>query len=175
MSEAVSGNMEELEEIDDSHKNMYMSFMAGKESYAITIDCVNEIVGFQNIVRVPDEEVDYIKGLINLRGKVIPVIDACLRFKRKPAEYTERTCIIVIEAKSVTVGLIVEKIADVVIIPKETIIDTPRLVHSTDKSDRYIFGIGKVGNELKLLVDPDKLIDDEDINVFEDMMEEKDS
>lgn len=116
MSDEVLEN-EELEE--DTQKDMYMTFKSGNEYFAIGIQCVNEIIGFQTITEVPETE-DYIKGLINLRGKIIPVIDVRLRFKQEPVEYTDRTCIIVIEVKSTVVGLIVEKIADVVTIPQES-------------------------------------------------------
>ena len=123
MSDEVLEN-EELEE--DTQKDMYMTFKSGNEYFAIGIQCVNEIIGFQTITEVPETE-DYIKGLINLRGKIIPVIDVRLRFKQEPVEYTDRTCIIVIEVKSTVVGLIVEKIADVVTIPQESITPPPSI------------------------------------------------
>ncbi len=169
MSDEVLEN-EELEE--DTQKDMYMTFKSGNEYFAIGIQCVNEIIGFQMITEVPETE-DYIKGLINLRGKIIPVIDVRLRFKQEPVEYTDRTCIIVIEVKSTVVGLIVEKIADVVTIPQESITPPPSIGHRENAANKYVYGIGKVKDEVKLLLDPDKLINDEDLDAFEEMMEEE--
>lgn len=168
MSEEILEN-EEFEE--DTQKDMYMTFKSGNEYFAIGIRCVNEIIGFQAITEVPETE-DYIKGLINLRGKIIPVIDVRLRFKQSPINYTDRTCIIVIDVKSTVVGLIVEKIADVVTIPEDCITPPPSIGHRDSNANKYVYGIGKVRDEVKLLLDPDKLINDTDIEAFEEMMEE---
>lgn len=169
MSEEILEN-EEIEE--DTQKDMYMTFKSGNEYFAIGINCVNEIIGFQEITQVPETE-DYIKGLINLRGKIIPVIDVRLRFKQEPIEYTDRTCIIVIEVKSTVVGLIVEKIADVVTIEEDSISPPPSLGNRSAAENKYVYGIGKVKDEVKLLLDPDKLINDADIDTFEEMIEEQ--
>ena len=104
-------NEELLEE--DSQKGKFMTFKTGKEYFGISISYVNEIIVMQPITAIPEVE-DYIKGLINLRGKIIPVIDVRLRFRQEPIEYTDRTCIIVIDVKNVVVGLIVQTIAEVV-------------------------------------------------------------
>ncbi len=100
-------DMEELLE-DDSQKGMFMTFQTGKELFGISISYVNEIIAMQPIAAIPEVE-DYVKGLINLRGKIIPVIDVRVRFKMEPCEYTDRTCIIVIDVKSTMIGLIVER------------------------------------------------------------------
>ena len=84
---------EELEE--DFQKGKFMTFRTGREYFGINISFVNEIIMMQPITAIPEAE-DYIKGLINLRGKIIPVIDVRTRFKMEPQEYTDRTCIIVI-------------------------------------------------------------------------------
>ena len=121
---------------------------------------------FQAITAIPETE-DYIKGLINLRGKVIPVIDVRLRFKQQPFEYNDRTCIIVINVKSTVVGLIVEKIAEVVEIKDENILPPPSIGRMDKGQQKYVYGIGKVGDSVKLLLDPDKLLNDEDLSVAE--------
>ena len=97
----------------DTQKGKYVTFKSGNEYFGLKIQYVNEIIVFQEITKIPESE-DYIKGLINLRGKIIPVIDVRLRFKQEPFEYTDRTCIIVVNVKNIVVGLIVEKIAEVV-------------------------------------------------------------
>ncbi len=151
----------------DAQKGKYMTFKSGNEYFGMKIQYVNEIIQFQAITAIPETE-DYIKGLINLRGKVIPVIDVRLRFKQEPFEYNDRTCIIVINVKSTVVGLIVEQIAEVVEIKEENILPPPAIGRS-DKAhqNKYVYGIGKVGDAVKLLLDPDKLLNDEDLSVVE--------
>ena len=104
--------------------------------------------------------------MINLRGKVIPVVDVRLRFKQEPLEYNDRTCIIVIDVRDVTVGLIVEQIAEVVEIQEENILPPPSIGRGSVQN-KYVYGIGKVGETVKLLLDPDKLLNDEDLSVME--------
>lgn len=157
----------EVEVLDeDTQKGKYMTFKSGNEYFAIGIQYVNEIIGFQKITVIP-ETADYIKGLINLRGKIIPVIDVRLRFKQPPFEYNDRTCIIVINVKSTVVGLIVETIAEVVTIEDDDILPPPSIGRGDKVQNKYVYGIGKVGDSVKLLLDPDKLLNDEDINALE--------
>ena len=150
----------------DTTKGKYMTFKSGNEYFGLKIQYVNEIIQFQAITAIPETE-DYIKGLINLRGKVIPVIDVRLRFKQQPFEYNDRTCIIVINVKSTVVGLIVEKIAEVVEIKDENILPPPSIGRMDRAQQKYVYGIGKVGDSVKLLLDPDKLLNDEDLSVAE--------
>lgn len=156
------------EDISDSsnEKGKYMTFKSGNEYFGLEIQYVNEIIQMQEITAIPETE-DYIKGLINLRGKVIPVIDVRLRFKQEPLEYNDRTCIIVINVKNVLVGLIVEKIAEVVEIKDDNILPPPKIGHGDKTQNKYVYGIGKVGSAVKLLLDPDKLLNDEDLSVME--------
>lgn len=150
----------------DEQKGKYMTFQSGNEYFGLEIQYVNEIIKFQSVTAIPETE-DYIKGLINLRGKVIPVIDVRLRFKQPPLEYNDRTCIIVINVKSMMVGLIVEKIAEVVEIKDENILPPPSIGRMDKGHNKYVYGIGKVGDSVKLLLDPDKLLNDEDLSVVE--------
>ncbi len=150
----------------DEQKGKYMTFKSGNEFFGLKIQYVSEIIQFQAITAIPETE-DYIKGLINLRGKVIPVIDVRLRFKQKPFEYNDRTCIIVINVKDMLIGLIVEKIAEVVEIKEENILPPPAIGRTDKVQNKYVYGIGKVGDSVKLLLDPDKLLNDEDLSVVE--------
>ncbi len=150
----------------DEQKGKYMTFKSGNEYFGLKIHYVSEIIQIQAITVIPETE-DYIKGLINLRGKVIPVIDVRLRFKQKPFEYNDRTCIIVINVKDMLVGLIVEKIAEVVEIKEENILPPPTIGRIDKGQNKYVYGIGKVGDTVKLLLDPDKLLNDEDLSVVE--------
>ena len=156
-----------MEERDtDAQKDKYVTFKSGNEYFGLKIEYVSEIIVFQEITEVPECE-DYVKGLINLRGKIIPVIDVRLRFRQEPFEYNDRTCIIVINVKSTVVGLIVEKIAEVVEIQEENILESPSLGHGDKAQDSYVYAIGKVGDTVKLLLDPGKLISDDDLAVAE--------
>lgn len=150
----------------DTQKGKYVTFKSGHEYYGIKIQYVNEIIVFQEITEIPECE-DYIKGLINLRGKIIPVIDVRLRFKQEPIEYTDRTCIIVLNVDNAVVGLIVEKIAEVVEIQEENILPSPTIGNTEKTENQFVYGIGKVGDKVKLLLDPDKLLNDEDLSVID--------
>lgn len=143
----------------DAQKDRFMTFVTAGECYALEIKYVNEIISYQKITDVPETE-DYVKGLINLRGKIIPVIDVRMRFGYEPLEYNDRTCIIITDVKGTIVGLIVEKIEEVVNIYEEDILPPPDLGYLHDQVDRYIYGIGKVNDSVKLLIDPDRLIKD---------------
>ncbi|GAE87691.1 chemotaxis protein CheW [Acetivibrio straminisolvens] len=156
MSEALE-NVLEYEE--DTQKGKYLTFLIGKEVYGIEIKYVTEIIGIQQITEVP-ELPEYIKGIINLRGKIIPVLDVRLRFKKEPMEYNDRTCIVVVDINDVSVGLIVDSVAEVISIPEENIVPPPEA--NTGFSNRYIKEIGKVGDEVKLLLDCNKLLNDEE-------------
>lgn len=150
-----------MEEVVEKKKQKYVTFMSGKEYFGLKIEYVNEIIVAQEITAIPETE-DYIKGLINLRGKIIPVIDVRLRFKQEPFEYNDRTCIIVINVNNTVVGLIVEKIAEVVEISDENLMPSPTIGRfEKSQQDRYVYAIGKVGNSVKLLLDPDKLLHDD--------------
>ena len=169
-SKEQSGDVRSAGSEFDAQKGKYMTFKSGNEYFGLKIQYVNEIIGFQTITAIPETE-DYIKGLINLRGKIIPVIDVRLRFKQEPLEYTDRTCIIVINVKSTVVGLIVEKIAEVVEIREENILPPPTIGRAEKVQNKYVYGIGKVGDSVKLLLDPDKLLNDEDLSVIEQVNE----
>ncbi len=162
---------EELLE-EDSQRGKFMTFQTGKEYFGISISYVNEIIVMQPITAIPEVE-DYIKGLINLRGKIIPVIDVRARFKMEPKEYTDRTCIIVINVKSTVIGLIVEKIAEVDTILDEDIVPPPTLGHKEHEQNKYVYGLARTGDTVKLLLDPEKLIKDEDLEVIEELQEEE--
>ncbi len=165
--------VEELME-EDTQKGMFMTFQTGKEYFGISISYVEQIIAMQPITAVPDVE-DYIKGLINLRGKIIPVIDVRTRFKMEPQEYTDRTCIIVIDVKSTVIGLIVEKIADVDTILDEDIVPPPALGKKSNEQSKYVYGLARTGDKVKLLLDPEKLIKQDAIEAFEQLQEEEQS
>ncbi len=165
MADIMSENMEEFEE--DTQEGKYMVFKSGRESYGLELQYVNEIIQLQPITGIPETE-NYMKGFINLRGRIIPVIDVSLRFRQNPIEYNDRTCIVVLNVEELIVGLIVEQIADVVNIDAADIDSPPSL--SAGRS-QYVYGIGKTVDSVVLLLDPRKLIGKEDLKVIEQLVE----
>jgi purine-binding chemotaxis protein CheW len=110
---------------------------------------------------------EYIKGIINLRGKIIPVMDVRLRFKKEFQEYNERTCVIVVDVKDISIGLIVDSVAEVLSIAEADIVPPPKV--SKADQQRYIKGVGKVGDSVELLLDCDKIINDEEIEILSEI------
>ncbi|MCB2298998.1 chemotaxis protein CheW [Clostridium tagluense] len=151
----TEGLEEVIETSEDTQKGKFLTFSVGRESYGIEIKFVTEIIGIQDITEVP-ELPDYVRGVINLRGKIIPVIDVRIRFKKEAKEYNDRTCIVVIDIKGIYVGLIVDNVAEVINIEDSNIVPPPDI--KTGFHNRYVRGIGKVGNDIKLLIDCDKLL-----------------
>lgn len=154
---------------EDTQKDKFLTFSLGSEDYGIEIRYVTEIIGIQTITEIP-ELMDYVKGIINLRGKIIPVMDVRLRFKKTPIEYNDRTCVIVIDIKEVSVGLIVDTVKEVLSIAEQDIVPPPEV--NKGFHSRYIKGIGKIGNEVKLILDSDKLLYDEELDKLSGMKEE---
>lgn len=156
---AETGMQEVLEQEEDTQKGKFLTFVLGGESYGIEIRFVTEIIGIQPVTQVP-ELPDYIRGIINLRGKIIPVMDVRLRFGKPFMEYNDRTCVIVIDIADISIGLIVDSVSEVLSIPDSEIVPPPDLNKAGSK---YIKGIGKVGNEVKLLLDCSKLLNEEEV------------
>lgn len=145
---------------EDTQKGRFLTFTLGKEDYGIEIIYVTEIIGIQAITEVP-ELPDYIKGIINLRGKIIPVMDVRLRFKKQPIDYNDRTCIIVIDIKNISIGMIVDTVSEVISIEDANIVPPPSM--KTGFQNKYVKGIGKVGNDVKLLLDCEKILNEEEV------------
>lgn len=157
MSDSRWQDIDVLEE--DTQKDKYLTFLLDEECYGIEIRYVTEIIGIQKITSVP-EMPEFIRGIINLRGKIIPVMDVRIRFKKPFREYLERTCIIVIEINELSVGLIVDSVSEVIAISGNEVITPPDLHKG---SHHYVVGIGKVGNEVKMLLDCGKLLNDNEV------------
>lgn len=155
------------EEVDSLHdedgetiEDMYLTFELGEEVYGIGIAHVTEIVGIQNITEVPDMP-DFVKGVVNLRGQVIPVVDVRLRFHMPAREYDERTCIVVVNINEVQLGLVVDTVNEVMTIDESQISPPPKIAAAN--SARYIKGMGKVGDDVKILLDGERLLFEEEI------------
>jgi len=159
---------DDLYDDEDTQKDKYLTFHIGTEDYGISIAYVTEIIGIQNITEIP-EMPDFIKGVINLRGKVIPVMDVRTRFKLPPREYDERTCIIVVEiegqAGPVQIGIVVDAVSEVLNIKGEEIEDAPTFGTKLDID--YILGMAKMEGGVKILLDIGKVLSAEATSVLE--------
>jgi purine-binding chemotaxis protein CheW len=151
-----------IENEEDTQKDKYLIFSIGKEFYGIDIKYVIEIIGIEPITEVP-ELPNYIRGVINLRGKIIPVMDVRLKFKKEEKEYDDRTCIIVVEIEGICIGLIIDTVVEVANIEENNISPPPKTNSNKDNGNKYIIGIGKVQNDVRLLIDCHKLLEEEEI------------
>ncbi len=151
-----------LETGDNAYnEGQFLTFMIGEQQYGVEIKYVTEIIGIQNITDLPDLP-HFMKGIINLRGKVIPVVDVRLRFGMEERAYDERTCIIVVSINDTNVGLVVDTVAEVMNIPAESI-EPPPKVNSRANGNRFIHGLGKVQDNVQILLDTQKLLFDEEL------------
>jgi purine-binding chemotaxis protein CheW len=148
---------------NEQKKNLsgkYLTFFLGNEEYGIAILKVIEIIGVMEITAVPRTP-RFIKGVINLRGKVIPIMDLRLKFDMEAKEQTDETVVIVVEAQGIEMGIVVDKVSEVLDISGNQIEDTPSF--GVDVDTDYILGIGKINSKVKLLLDIDKIISAKDV------------
>ncbi len=145
--------------IAENNQGKYLTFALGSEEFGLKILTVREIIGYINVTPVPRTPA-HIKGVINLRGQVIPVMDLRLKFCMERNQVTEQTCIIVAETvrdnKQVSVGIVVDRVQEVLYIDGQDIDDPPQFGNSVDTG--YILGIAKVGSSVKILLDIDKVL-----------------
>lgn len=138
----------------------FLTFFLGREEYGIEILKVHEIIGLMPITRVPRTP-SFIRGVINLRGKVIPVVDLRLKFGMESVAHTDETCIIVVQVQGAEMGIIVDKVSEVRDIAGEDIEATPSF--GMDVNTDYILGIGKSEGRVKILLDIDKVLSTQDV------------
>ncbi|MGD2061969.1 MAG: chemotaxis protein CheW [Nitrospirota bacterium] len=143
----------------------YLTFNLGEERYGLEILKVQEIIGRTEFTPLPNMP-DHVRGVINLRGTVVPVVDLRSRFRMKPRVYDKLTAIIVVNVRSKTMGIVVDTVADVMGIPEESIQDTPSFSTSQKIASDYIAHIGKVGNTMIILLDIDKVLDITDLTAM---------
>lgn len=147
----------------------YLTFRLAKEEYGIEILHVQEIIGMVPVTQVPKTP-DFVRGVINLRGKVIPIVDLRLKFGMDSAEDTEKTCIVVAQisgvAGHITMGFIVDEVSEVLDIPAQEIEDAPSFGASLDTA--YILGMAKTKGSVKILVDIDKVLATHEIAQLEE-------
>lgn len=142
----------------------YLTFKLGTEGYGIGILKVQEIIGMMSVTHVPRIP-EFIRGVINLRGKVIPVVDLRLKFRLENHEDTERTCIIVVQVAQsdsrVTMGVIVDEVSEVLYIESNQIEAPPTF--GTSVNTDFLMGMGKIGERVVMLLDVDKVLSREEV------------
>lgn len=137
----------------------YLTFFLAGEEYGIEILKVHEIIGMMSITPVPRTP-KYIRGMINLRGKVIPVVDLRMKFEMESIAQTDETCIIVIHTRGIEMGIVVDRVSEVLNISSNDIDETPSL--GVDVKTDYILGIGKSEGKVKILLDIDRVLSSQD-------------
>ncbi len=150
----------------EQQENQYLTFTIGEEVYGINILNVLEIIRVVNITSVPDT-FEFIKGIINLRGKIIPIMDVRIRFGFNERAFDDRTCIIVVNINNIEMGLIVDRVSEVLEIPSENIEPMPSLSQSGHQ--KFIKGIGKTEDGVKILLDLDKLLFESEIKQIKEI------
>lgn len=155
----------------DERAGKYLVFQLGCEEFGIRVMKVREIMGIQDITAVPQTPT-YVKGVINLRGKVIPVVDLRLKFGLLQAEYTQRTCIIVVQVQGETgpmlMGIVVDGVAEVANLAAADIEDTPAFTTTSEKS--YLLGMAKVKGKVKILLDIDQALASTELRSLDDLI-----
>ncbi len=160
----LAETMDQAVKVMADREGKYLTLTLDNEEYGIGILKIKEIIGMMAITTVPQTP-EFVKGVINLRGKVIPVVDLRLRFGMKTIDYTERTCIIVVEIEgqsgTVMIGLVVDAVSEVLSIKAEEIEDTPTF--GTKLNTEYILGMAKSEGGVKILLDIDQVLSAEEV------------
>lgn len=151
----------------DSLKGRFLTFMHGNEYFGIEIKNVTEIINMQPITDLPDTP-EYVKGIINLRGNIVPIIDMGLRFKKETIKYTNKTCIIVLNINDTSIGIIVDYVKEVLYIQENNIVETPHLTNNFN--NRFIKNIGKVGNDIILILDSKKILTEDELEYLTEIL-----
>ncbi len=158
------------EEVDtDEMKGKYLTFWTDQQLFGVPISDVVQIIGIQEITPIPDSPV-YAKGVINLRGSIIPVIDVRVRFGKTEAGYSERTCIIVTKIDESYIGFIVDSVDEVTTIGDDSISPPPKV--SRDRTNAYLTGIGKVQNKVVLLLDTSRILNESEFEVVHNAVQD---
>ncbi|MCI5752893.1 MAG: chemotaxis protein CheW [Oscillospiraceae bacterium] len=153
---------------DSITENGYMIFLINGEYYAFPIDGVQEIISVPKIVPVP-EFPDYAKGIVNVRGTIIPIIDTRLRFHMAELEYGSRTCIITIKCRDMIVGFIVDTVESVINISSGAIRPVPKI---SERTAEYLWGVAKLNDKIIMLLDPEKMLTEEMLKEVRDSIPE---
>ena len=150
-----------VEEKEEVMQGMYLTFRVGNGNFGIEIKYVTEIIKVLDVTFVP-RTAGFIKGIINLRNTIVPVVDMSLRFGREEIEYTDRTCIVVLSLDDINVGLLVDEVREVLNINDEDLKPCSEGTRSDDVQNDFIKAIGVSGEEINQLLDINKVFDMEE-------------
>lgn len=166
MTELTNYRGQEAQSIEGK-EGKYLTFTLDREEYGIGIRKIKEIIGMMPVISVPQTP-DFIKGVVNLRGKVVPVIDLRLRFGLEERDYAERTCIIVVEvgaeSHKVIMGIIVDSVSEVLNIKGDDIENTPAFGCILEMD--YILGMAKMSGAVKILLDIDRVLTVNELSII---------
>ena len=138
----------------------FLTFFLDVEEYGVEIQKVHEIIGMLPVTRVPRTPL-FVRGVVNLRGKVIPIVDLRLKFGMERVEATASTCIIVVELRGFHMGLVVDRVSEVTSLAPDDIQESPSF--GEDVHTEYLLGIGKAGERIKLLLDIERVLSSGDV------------
>lgn len=163
----LTETIDQAVKVESAKDGKYLTFTMEDEEYGIGILKIKEIIGMMPVTTVPQTP-EFVKGVINLRGKVIPVVDLRLRFGLEFIDYNERTCIIVVEiignAGTIQIGIVVDSVSEVLNINEKDVEDTPTF--GTKLNTDYILGLAKMEGGVKILLDIDRVLSAEDVVVL---------
>ena len=169
----VEDTIDTIDFLDTANQEIdgkYLTFFLDSQLFGVPISDVVQIIGMQEITPVPDSPV-YAKGVINLRGSIIPLIDIRLRFGKPELEYNDRTCIIVTKLEEAYIGFLVDSVNEVSVIEEENISSTPTVI-SGNSANTYVTGIGRLHGKVVLLVDPIKILNNDEIKQVEKALDQ---
>ena len=167
----IGFNEEDFTE-EDTQAELFLTFTVEDNVYGLPVRYVTEIIGIQPATKVP-ETPDYVKGIINLRGRIVPLIDVRLKFGKEEVGYNDRTCVVVIDVNSVAVGLIVDKVNDVLTLEGGQVA-VPPYGGSLGFENRYLEGIAKLEDKVLLLLDAERLLRAEEMEMIENIASDND-
>ena len=163
----ATAQIEQVNKAVQDREGKYLTFALGPEEYGLEILKVREIMGIMEITAVPQTPA-HVRGVINLRGKVIPVIDLRAKFGMESTETTDQTCIIVVEitqqGQGFNTGIVVDRVQEVLDIAGENIEDTPQF--GSNVATDFILGMGKIGDSVKILLDIDRVLASDELESF---------
>ncbi len=160
---SISQKKKQSENTEDTAARQYVTFSIKDELYGIDVRRAQEVMNLPKITKVPNT-MPFMKGVIDLRGKIIPLIDMRIKFKIEEKAYDQKTVIIIIEVKKVLCGVIVDSVSDVANMSLNDVQHTPHFASEIDKD--MVFGIGKIGEKLVIVLDVDRLLTDEELQLI---------
>jgi len=164
MSDNISKNISGFGEKADSAGNEFLAFTLGKEEYGIDILKVQEIRGYEAVTRIANSP-DFIKGVVNLRGIIVPIVDMRIKFNLGEPTYDQFTVVIILNISGRVVGMVVDSVSDVITLSPEQIKPAPEMGTTFDSD--YLIGLGTLDERMLILVDIDKLMSSADMGLIE--------